>query len=64
MYTRCFPEEFDIVLFVDEFSQEWHGQLGLGHIHRPDHAGTRKLLPEANQQVGASRDDTDAIAIE
>ena len=57
-------EEFDIAQVFDEFSQEWHGQFGLGHIDRLDHARTRKLLAKPRQQLGAPRNDTDAVAIE
>ena len=57
-------EEFHIMQFFDELSQKWHGQLGLGDIDRLDHAGTRQLRPKLSQQIGAPRNDTDAIAIE
>ena len=57
-------EEFDVAQFFDEFSHKWHGCLGLGHIDRLDHAGTRKLRPKLSQQIRAPRYDADAIAIE
>jgi hypothetical protein len=56
-------EEFYIAQFFDEFSQKRHGQLGLGHIDRLDHAGTRQLRLKPSQQIGAPRNDADAKAI-
>ena len=57
-------EEFYIAQFFDELLQKWHGQLGLGHVDGLDYAGTRQLRPKLGQQIGAPRNDADAIAIE
>jgi hypothetical protein len=57
-------EKFNIAQFVDQLSHEWHGQLGLSHIDRLDHARPRKLRPKLYEQIGAPRNDADTITIE
>jgi len=57
-------EEFDIAQLLDQFSQSRHGLLRLGYIDRLDHARTRKLRAKSSQEVGAPRNDADAIPVE
>jgi len=59
---RTCDEEFDIAQFLDQFSQEWHRQLGPGYIDRPDRARTHKLHPKLSQQIGTPRHDANALA--